>query len=75
MLVKLQSLGEFQRQQMQCIRRLIVHYLGLNPVDWKIHDLDGIRVKYPAVLGNDVAGIVEKTGAGVTDFAKGIECM
>ncbi|KAG2123763.1 chaperonin 10-like protein [Suillus clintonianus] len=48
-----------------------VHSAALNPVDYKIQD-DGIFVThYPAVLGVDIAGIVEELGEGVENFRKG----
>ena len=50
-----------------------VHAVGLNPVDWKIHK-EGIfneNATFPAVLGWDIAGEVDETGEGVTDFQKG----
>jgi len=46
---------------------------ALNPVDWKIQAY-GIFLQdsdYPAVLGQDTAGVVEEVGAGVTHVAKG----
>ena len=46
---------------------------ALNPVDWKIQSY-GIFLKesdYPAVLGQDTAGVVEEVGAGVTNVTKG----
>lgn len=48
-----------------------VQAAGLNPVDYKIklHDF-GIE-KYPAVLGQDIAGIVEEIGKGVSTLKKG----
>ncbi|WBU57423.1 NADP-dependent oxidoreductase [Paracoccus sediminicola] len=51
-----------------------VHAAGLNPVDYKIRggDLKAIqRYKLPAVMGNEVSGIVEAAGARVTQFAPG----
>jgi len=50
-----------------------VHTVGLNPVDWKIHK-EGLlndNMTFPAVLGLDIAGEVEETGEGVTDFQRG----
>ena len=51
-----------------------VHAAGLNPVDFKIREgmLKVIqRYPLPAVMGNDLAGIVEACGEGVTHFAEG----
>jgi NADPH:quinone reductase-like Zn-dependent oxidoreductase len=44
---------------------------ALNPIDWKIVKEGYFIEKFPAVLGNDGAGVVEKVGEGVTDFAIG----
>ncbi|KAF5371223.1 hypothetical protein D9758_004226 [Tetrapyrgos nigripes] len=44
---------------------------ALNPVDWKIQAFGLFIEKYPAVLGNDIAGEVETVGEGVTGFSKG----
>jgi len=50
-----------------------VHAVGLNPVDWKIQKegLFNENMKFPAVLGLDIAGEVDETGDGVTDFKRG----
>jgi alcohol dehydrogenase len=51
-----------------------VHAAGLNPLDFKIRlgKLKPIR-KYPLpiVMGNELAGVVESVGEGVTRFAPG----
>lgn len=51
-----------------------VHAVGLNPVDFKIRE-GQLRVvrrfPLPAVLGNELAGVVEACGAAVTRFAPG----
>lgn len=44
---------------------------ALNPVDWKIQKHGWFVTDYPAILGTDAAGIVEKVGTEVTDRAKG----
>ncbi|KAG1766944.1 chaperonin 10-like protein [Suillus occidentalis] len=45
---------------------------GLNPLDWKIQESGFIFVNsYPAVIGEEVAGIVEAVGEGVTDLKEG----
>lgn len=55
-----------------------VRAAGVNPVDWKLRTgfrrpgESGDRV-FPAVFGNEVSGIVEATGAGVSGFAAGDE--
>jgi len=51
-----------------------VRAAGLNPADYKTRD--GVvrlfwRYKLPAVGGNELAGVVEAAGAGVTRFAAG----
>jgi alcohol dehydrogenase len=51
-----------------------VHAAGLNPVDFKTRAgaLKVVRdYPLPIVLGNELAGVVEATGAGVTRFAAG----
>lgn len=51
-----------------------VHAAGLNPVDFKTRE-GKLRVvqRYalPIVMGNELAGVVEERGAGVTLFAEG----
>ncbi|MDQ0579183.1 NADP-dependent oxidoreductase [Streptomyces rishiriensis] len=55
-----------------------VRAAGVNPVDWKQRTgyrrpgESGERA-FPAVLGNEVAGVVEETGEAVTGFAPGDE--
>ncbi|KAG2036877.1 chaperonin 10-like protein [Suillus americanus] len=44
---------------------------ALNPVDYKIKDEGSFVTDYPAVLGGDIAGIVEEVGEGVYNFRKG----
>jgi len=48
---------------------------GVNPLDLKIRDGAGThaRVSVPAVIGIDLAGVVEAVGAGVTGFTDGDE--
>ena len=48
---------------------------GVNPLDTKIRTGNGGHAKQPlpAVLGVDLAGIVEEVGAGVTGFRIGEE--
>ena len=47
---------------------------AINPIDWKIrqgHMKNGGKIDFPFILGLDVSGIVEETGALVSQFAKG----
>ena len=49
---------------------------GINPVDWRIRSgqlHEFIPCDFPAILGREVAGIVERCGAAVTDLAPGDE--
>src|SRR5258708_18911854 len=48
---------------------------GVNPLDTKIHagEAAHARQPLPAILGIDLAGIVEAVGSGVTDFRRGDE--
>jgi alcohol dehydrogenase len=49
---------------------------GVNPIDWKISEgyLQQIMpIEFPATLGWDFSGIVEKIGAGVSDIKQGEE--
>ncbi len=51
---------------------------SVNPVDWKILAgfLEGImRVHFPLVPGWDLAGVVERVGAAVSEFAPGDEVI
>ncbi|HEY1950738.1 MAG TPA: NADP-dependent oxidoreductase [Bryobacteraceae bacterium] len=47
---------------------------SVNPIDWKIRSgaaKDRMPVKFPAILGRDVAGTVVKTGASVRNLKSG----
>src|SRR5262245_10842773 len=46
---------------------------GVNPLDLKIHagQAAHARQPLPAVLGIDLAGVVEETGPGVSGFSRG----
>jgi NADPH:quinone reductase-like Zn-dependent oxidoreductase len=48
---------------------------GVNPLDTKIHagEAAHARQPLPAILGIDLAGVVEAVGSGVTDFRRGDE--
>ncbi|MDK1472125.1 NADP-dependent oxidoreductase [Streptomyces sp. 549] len=55
-----------------------VRTAGVNPVDWKVGAgyLDGaMYAHFPLVPGWDVAGVVERTGADVSEFAEGDEVI
>ncbi|KAI0080913.1 GroES-like protein [Panus rudis PR-1116 ss-1] len=45
--------------------------IALNPLDWKMKEFGLFIEHYPAVIGNDAAGIVAQVGEGVTSFAVG----
>ncbi|KAF9564513.1 GroES-like protein [Agrocybe pediades] len=50
--------------------------VGLNPADWKMPKYDVLIPKtYPAIIGQDIAGEVEKVGEGVEGFEKGDRVM
>ena len=55
--------------------RVKIHASGVNQIDYKIRR--GIAPyampELPAILGTDLAGVVEAVGAGVSDFAVGDE--
>ena len=48
-----------------------VEAAALNPMDWMVRAINIMVPKWPAVIGEDGAGIVEDVGEGVTGFAKG----
>ncbi|KAH9918296.1 chaperonin 10-like protein [Fomitopsis serialis] len=48
-----------------------VEAAALNPVDWKIQAYGVVVETYPAVLGSDIAGVVEQVGLNVTSFEPG----
>ncbi|MBV8659797.1 MAG: NADP-dependent oxidoreductase [Burkholderiales bacterium] len=51
---------------------------GVNPLDWKIREgfvRDAFPLKLPAVLGIELAGVVEAIGAGVEGFSVGDRVM
>lgn len=55
-----------------------VRAASVNPVDWKIREgyLDGaLDVFFPAIPGWDVAGVVERPGPAVSEFAVGDEVI
>jgi NADPH:quinone reductase-like Zn-dependent oxidoreductase len=53
-----------------------VRGVGVNPVDWKIRDgftKSMFETKFPAILGGDIAGVIERTGPGVERWKTGDE--
>ncbi|HVB02804.1 MAG TPA: NADP-dependent oxidoreductase [Chitinophagaceae bacterium] len=51
-----------------------VHSAAVNPIDWKIRQgrlKEGLQLKFPFILGWDMAGTVEKTGKLVSGYAPG----
>jgi NADPH:quinone reductase-like Zn-dependent oxidoreductase len=48
-----------------------VQSTALNPVDYKIQESGMVVKHYPAVLGSDIAGVVQEVGKGVENFRKG----
>lgn len=48
-----------------------VQSTALNPVDYKVKYTGKMVNHYPAILGSDIAGVVEEVGKGVKDFRKG----
>jgi alcohol dehydrogenase len=53
-----------------------VHAAGVNPFDWKVREgfmKDSVDLSLPAIIGSDVAGVVEAVGSDVTDIAVGDE--
>jgi NADPH:quinone reductase-like Zn-dependent oxidoreductase len=53
-----------------------VHAAGINPTDWKSRSGSGLAGRsFPAILGYDVAGVVEAVGPGVTLYRPGDEVL
>jgi len=53
-----------------------VYAAGVNPMDWKFRSgmlKDFVPLNLPYVPGADLAGVVDKVGAGVTEFQPGQE--
>jgi NADPH:quinone reductase-like Zn-dependent oxidoreductase len=50
-----------------------VRAAGINPFDWKVADgalEDQMRHRFPLIPGFDAAGVIERVGADVTEFAE-----
>jgi len=45
--------------------------IAINPIDWKLQELAVYPLKYPTILGQDVAGEVVEVGSGVNRFKVG----
>jgi NADPH:quinone reductase-like Zn-dependent oxidoreductase len=53
-----------------------VRAAGVNPTDWKSRSGHGLPGKtFPAILGYDVAGVIEEVGLGVTMYRPGDEVL
>ena len=48
-----------------------VHATSVNPVDWKIRDGMMGQQRFPMVLGQDFAGVVDRAGEKVQGFPPG----
>lgn len=48
-----------------------VQSTALNPIDYKMKETGMFLTHYPAILGSDIAGIVQEVGEGVESFRKG----
>jgi NADPH:quinone reductase-like Zn-dependent oxidoreductase len=54
--------------------RIRVHAIGINPMDIKIRNgwlREMIPTSFPAILGSDVAGVIDQIGADVTRHTVG----
>ena len=45
--------------------------VAINPIDWILQENDIFGLKYPAILGDDVAGEIVEVGDGVEDLHAG----
>jgi NADPH:quinone reductase-like Zn-dependent oxidoreductase len=69
---RLQEIPEPQPGEGEILIRL--HAAGVNPMDWKARDgwyQSWMPAEFPAVLGFDGSGVVERVGPGVTAFRPG----
>ena len=72
--LKLEQIAQPDPQEGEVLVR--VHAAGVNPVDWKFRSgmlKNFVPLALPYVPGLDLAGVVEKVGAGVTGFQPGQE--
>jgi NADPH:quinone reductase-like Zn-dependent oxidoreductase len=56
--------------------RIAVRAASVNPLDWKLRSgamAEFMPVAFPAVPGVDVAGVIDRVGEGVSEFAVGAE--
>ncbi|KAJ7617619.1 GroES-like protein [Mycena polygramma] len=53
--------------------RIKIMAVGLNPMNWAQREMDFFIKEYPAVIGADIAGVVDAVGDGVEGFVKGDE--
>ncbi|KAJ6476480.1 chaperonin 10-like protein [Mycena vitilis] len=55
--------------------RIKIMAVGLNPMNWAQREFDFFIAAYPAVIGGDIAGVIDEVGDGVNEFAKGDEIL
>ena len=48
-----------------------VRCVAINPIDWILQDQDFFGLKYPAIMGLDIAGEIVEVGSGVNDLKVG----
>lgn len=48
-----------------------VQSVAVNPIDWILQDQDVFRLRYPAILGSDVAGEIVEVADDVEGLAVG----
>ncbi|KAF8189451.1 medium-chain dehydrogenase/reductase like protein [Mycena galopus ATCC 62051] len=53
--------------------RIKIMSVGLNPMNYAQREFDFFIPEYPAVIGADIAGVVDEVGDGVQAFSKGDE--
>lgn len=85
--VVIEEFGDVNKLQMEDVEdpevgqgEVLVRVMAtsVNPVDWKIRNgnsKDRNPAELPAILGRDLAGVVEKTGPSVIGFEKGMRVM